>query len=293
MRDKRFRPAVGVVQRKTLPLVKHIADRHIASVEDSAVEPAVLSDLKTGRSEQLLPLVYDELRKLFEINVGALSAADRDAFLAALAAGNATVAIKNDAPGSVYQAFAVCQVGQTHADDCVAISQPDANHVVFQGATGHFSTFAVVTVSGSSTSSPPVAHDDVALLSAGTSVTINVLANDSDANGDALTVTAVTQPASGRGTVTINANGTLTYMQTVLASGAETFTYTISDAHGGTATAAVTVSVNLPAKTGIDLLLAQVKSSSLRHGQQTSLIAKLNAAQKSLTKGNTRAAATN
>jgi hypothetical protein len=51
------------------------------------------------------------------------------------------------------------------------------------------------------------------------------------------------------------------------------------------------VTVNPPAKTGIDLLLAQVKSSNLRHGLQTSLAAKLSAAQHSLARGNSRAAA--
>jgi hypothetical protein len=63
--------------------------------------------------------------------------------------------------------------------------------------------------------------------------------------------------------VTIHANGTLTYTQTIFASGVETFTYTISDGHGGTDTAIVTVTVNLPAKIGIDMLLSQVKRFKL------------------------------
>jgi hypothetical protein len=139
--------------------------------------------------------------------------------------------------------------------------------------------------------SPPVAKDDIATLNTAISVTINVLANDSDPDGDVLTVTAVTQPASGHGTVTINANGTLTYKQTVFVNGTETFTYTVSDGYGGTATATVTVTVNLPATVGIDMLLDQIRSSRLSRGHQTSVIAKLNAAQHSLARGNARAAA--
>ncbi len=138
---------------------------------------------------------------------------------------------------------------------------------------------------------PPHAVADSATLTTAASVTINVLANDSDPDGDALAVTAVTQPASGHGTVTINTNGTLTYTQTVFASGAENFTYTISDGHDGTATASVTVTVNLSARVGIDMLLGQVRSSSLSRGNKNSLTAKLNAAQQSLTKGKPRAVA--
>lgn len=103
-------------------------------------------------------------------------------------------------------------------------------------------------------------------------------------------VTAVTQPADGHGTVAINADGTLTYTQTVFANGTETFTYTISDGHGNTAMATVTMTVNLPASVGIDMLLAQVHDSSLKHGRKTALSAKLHAAQHSLAKHRLRAA---
>jgi hypothetical protein len=136
----------------------------------------------------------------------------------------------------------------------------------------------------------PVARNDVALLNTAASATINVLANDSDPDGDTLTVTSVTQPASGHGTVTINANGTLTYKQTVFVNGTETFKYTITDGFGETATATVTVTVNLPAKVGIDMLLDQIRRSGLNRGQQNSLIAQLNAAQQSLAGRNPRLA---
>src|SRR5439155_5856659 len=71
---------------------------------------------------------------------------------------------------------------------------------------------------------------------------IDVLGNDSDANGDTLAITLVTQPASG--TVVSTGGGTgLTFQPAANFSGTATFTYTISDGHGGTATATVTVTV--------------------------------------------------
>ncbi len=85
---------------------------------------------------------------------------------------------------------------------------------------------------------PPVAVDDQASAHSA-AVTIPVLANDSDPDGDQLTVTAVGSPAHG--TAVINSGTTVTYTPT---SGTtfttDSFTYTISDGYGGTSTATVT-----------------------------------------------------
>jgi hypothetical protein len=171
---------------------------------------------------------------------------------------------------------------------------------VFDGCLGTWGVIVTVTDSSggdgdrgldvSIINGLPVARDDTALLNTAASATINVLANDSDPDGDTLTVRSVTQPASGHGTVTINADGTLTYKQTVFVNGTETFTYTITDGFGETATATATVTVNLPARVGIDMLLDQVRRSGLSRGQQNSLIAQLNAAQQSLAGRNPRLA---
>ena len=60
---------------------------------------------------------------------------------------------------------------------------------------------------------------------AGVPVIINVLANDSDPNGDPLTVSAVTQPANG--TAAISGGGqNVTYTPPGAFSGTATFTYT-------------------------------------------------------------------
>ena len=57
------------------------------------------------------------------------------------------------------------------------------------------------------TNHPPVAQDDTATTAGrGTAVTVDVLANDSDPDGDPLTVTSVTQPAYG--SVVVNADNT-------------------------------------------------------------------------------------
>jgi hypothetical protein len=103
---------------------------------------------------------------------------------------------------------------------------------------------AIGTVTVTVANRLPVAVADTASTVGTTAVVINVLANDSDPDGDVLTITAVTQPVSG--TVTITGTGkTVTYRPVAGASSAapQTFNYTVSDGRGGTATARVTVAV--------------------------------------------------
>lgn len=71
-------------------------------------------------------------------------------------------------------------------------------------------------------------------------MTVDVLANDTDANADALTITSTTVPAHGTDSVVA---GQILYTPTAGYSGTDSFSYTISDGHGGTSTATVTVTV--------------------------------------------------
>jgi hypothetical protein len=87
----------------------------------------------------------------------------------------------------------------------------------------------------------PVAEDDSASTVAGKAVAIKVLANDSDADGDALAVTSVSKAAHG--TVVRNADNTVSYTPAAGFTGKDGFTYTVSDGKGGTDTAAVAVNV--------------------------------------------------
>ena len=93
---------------------------------------------------------------------------------------------------------------------------------------------------------PPVAWDDTARAAFETAKVIDVLANDTDADGDVLTVTVVTTPANGTATITSDANGNdtlVTYTPQSGHSGADAFDYTVSDGTDS-ATASVRVAVN-------------------------------------------------
>ncbi|MGH9463769.1 MAG: Kelch repeat-containing protein, partial [Vicinamibacteria bacterium] len=85
------------------------------------------------------------------------------------------------------------------------------------------------------------AVDDSATTLQEDPVDINVLANDSDPDGDALAVEEVGMAAHGE--ISINPDGTVRYVPDEGFSGLDTFTYTVTDGHGGTDVATVTVDV--------------------------------------------------
>jgi len=114
---------------------------------------------------------------------------------------------------------------------------------------GDLTDSATVTVTVTPDNQPPIAVEDTATTTQNIPVTIAVLANDSDPDGDTLEITAITDPANG--TATIDDNGTpddasddqIVYSPAEGFNGTDNFTYSISDGQGGTASATVTVTV--------------------------------------------------
>ncbi len=94
---------------------------------------------------------------------------------------------------------------------------------------------AQITVTVDPVNDDPVAKEDTATTDEDVPVTVSVLANDSDVEGNALTVTLIpTTPASG--TAVINGDNTITYTPALDFFGVDEFQYEISDGNGGTAT---------------------------------------------------------
>ncbi|HEX7946396.1 MAG TPA: Ig-like domain-containing protein, partial [Phenylobacterium sp.] len=93
----------------------------------------------------------------------------------------------------------------------------------------------------------PDAVNDTTSVTAGQSVKLastSLLSNDTDPDGDKLTITSV--QAATHGTVALAADGSVTFTAASGYAGAASFTYTISDGHGGVDTATVNVDVKAP-----------------------------------------------
>ena len=131
--------------------------------------------------------------------------------------------------------------------------------------TNTFSTNSQITIDRAPVANNAVATDVVGSTITATAAT-GVLSNDSDLDGDKLTVTGISDVTHGAGTVgaslagvyghlTLNADGSYSYVadNSSAISSAPTgshlqdaFTYTVSDGNGGTATATLTVTLDRP-----------------------------------------------
>jgi hypothetical protein len=122
---------------------------------------------------------------------------------------------------------------------------------------GELADTAKVVVTVDPVNDRPIAVEDDTTTNEDTAVTVHVLRNDSDIDGDALMVTEVTQ--ASHGTVVIGTGGglagrvtfagaggdtTVTYTPEPDFNGVDTFTYMLGDGQGGADTARVTVTVN-------------------------------------------------
>ena len=145
--------------------------------------------------------------------------------------------------GSSGNAVGVNDGGNFSGDNILALpGVPTAlpiNPIAFSGGFLACTT----TPTTPTTNHAPVAVADNVTSPEDTSVSIAVLANDTDQDVDPLSVSGVT--AATNGLVTINAGGLgVSYLPKLNYNGLDSFTYTISDGKGGSATATVSLIVS-------------------------------------------------
>jgi VCBS repeat-containing protein len=120
--------------------------------------------------------------------------------------------------------------------------QPASFEVAVSDAAGNISTQDVdITVLGELPALPDAytTNEDTTLT---VSAANGVLDNDGDENSGTLAATLVTQPTNG--TLTLNANGSFTYVPNANFFGTDTFTYRASDDNDESNVALVTITVN-------------------------------------------------
>lgn len=134
--------------------------------------------------------------------------------------GTGGLALFSSLPGGVANAMAL---------------QPDGK-ILLAGNDG--AAFFLARAQTAQSNTPPVAQNDTLAVLPGATVLLDVLANDSDADDDPLSITGFTQPVAG-GVVSLM-EGALVFTADAAFTGA-VFSYTISDGAGGTAGATVTL----------------------------------------------------
>jgi len=139
--------------------------------------------------------------------------------------------------------------GEATTDGATVTYTPDADYcgtdefgyVVTDGSTTASATIRPVAVL--CTNDPPVAVDDVAVVAEDGNVLIEVLANDTDIDGDSLAVAALGTPSSG--TVAVASSNRIRFTPPAdLCGSTETFSYEARDPDGLTDTATVSVTIS-------------------------------------------------
>ena len=193
------------------------------------------------------------------------------------AVGNVTVAIPNVPPTAVNDTGATAYLAPATVDVLANDTDANGDSLTVTAVTGEAHGTAVITGSGVNTKvlytpavgwsgpdtmtytvsdgtttstalltvttadAPPTANGFSTSVAGGVSTTIGIVAHASDPNGDPLTVSSAGPAAHG--TVTINGTGGVVYTPNPAYAGADSFSYTVDDGHGGTSTATVSVTV--------------------------------------------------
>ena len=134
--------------------------------------------------------------------------------------------------------------------------------------TGATSNTVTVSLTVTPVNDAPVAVADSFTVNEGTTTTLNLAANDTDADDglDLSSITIVSGPSNG--TLVVNADGTVDYTHDGSETVADSFTYTIDDLSGATSN---TVTVSLTVTPVNDAPVAVADSFTVNEGSTTTL----------------------
>jgi len=177
------------------------------------------------------------------INVSANDSADNGLDLTSIvqadAPGNGSIVINAD--GSI---------DYMHDGSSSAITTDSFSYTI-NDASGASSNSATVTIT--ITNSAPVAADDSGTIAVGGTVTINVAANDSDADNGLDLTSLVQVGAPSNGSIVINTDGSINYTHDGSSAITDSFSYTINDASGASSNSAtVTITITNSAPVAAD-----------------------------------------
>ncbi len=154
-------------------------------------------------------------------------------------------------PDTVAQGYGrLSKTGTLQRITVADVTQPPAT-VTVKSSAGGSDTEAVEVVGtapDTGANQAPLAVADNASTSFGVPVTVNLVANDSDPDGNTpLSITALTQPAAGQGTVVLSGTTSVVYTPPAVVNAplTTTFTYKAQDAKGLASAAPATVTITV------------------------------------------------
>jgi len=159
---------------------------------------------------------------------------------------------------------------------------PDANYYGVDSFaytikdSSELTSTAIVSINVVSVNDVPVANTDVAIANEDKTIVVDVLANDTDADGDALRIFGT--PSADNGTVVVNGDGTLSYTPSINFTGNDTISYTVTDDKGGISSGEVVVRnpIDFMISSGGNNYLANTSIQYFNNGVDTGVSTELN-----------------
>jgi hypothetical protein len=212
----------------------HGTDSFTYTVADSTAEPTAATVSITVKPVNDAPVAHDDdatTREDTAVTIDVLgndSDVDGDSLTVDSAAGAIHGSVTTADDGSV-----------TYTPDPDFHGTDSFTYTVVDPLGEHIA--ATVNVTVESVNDAPVADDDEATTQEDTAVTINVLGNDSDVEGDSLTVDSATDGTNG--SVATADDGSVTYTPHPDFHGTDSFTYAVADSTGAHMMATVSITV--------------------------------------------------
>ncbi len=122
---------------------------------------------------------------------------------------------------------------------------------IIEVSDGEATTTQTLTITITNVNEQPIAVDDAFTVATGQSYGLDVLANDTDPDGDSLQLATVSTPVNGRIRMVDNH---AEYTPNAGFTGIDTFMYTVNDGNGMTATATATVTVEAAAPQMLEVM---------------------------------------
>lgn len=166
--------------------------------------------------------------------------------------GNLTLTAANLPPGANFNANGDGTGTLTYTPDFTVVQRPDTTTVFPSNQVscndGEFTDVTGFQITVNDVNQPPTVvgddydtDEDVAL---NVDAATGLLSNDSDLDGDSLTVAAFDAVSTQGGTVNVAADGSFTYTPALNFNGMDSFSYTVEDGFGGSVIGTVTLTVN-------------------------------------------------
>ncbi|NIY77713.1 tandem-95 repeat protein [Thalassospira sp. HF15] len=114
----------------------------------------------------------------------------------------------------------------------------------FVVSDGELEDGGIATIDILSVNDAPIAENDGFVVEVDSTGTFNLLSNDSDIDGDPLTVTPSSYVTAQGVAIAVNSDGSFSYSAPEGFSGTDSFTYEISDGQGGMSTAVASIEVD-------------------------------------------------